>query len=160
MGSGGVDGLDLGDGLLELVGVRDGRELGEGEGVEIADLVWGVGWVEEVGEELGGEGNEWDPLRRLCRHLPRRDGGGGRGGAGWGVGWDPLRRLRRHLPRKPGGGERLGAASRGGGVEVGEVVFCESHGVCLPLVGDLGGEEKAASVYGAAGRVCAHGWGC
>jgi len=66
-GSVGVDCLEGRDGALELGGVGDGGELGEGEVVELADLVRGVGWVEEVGEELGGEG----PGRLLRSRLPR-----------------------------------------------------------------------------------------
>lgn len=88
-GAVGVDGLEVIDLGLELGGVCDCCELVEGEVVDLADLVRGVGWVEEVFEELGGEGWGWwlsgAPLRRRCRHLPRKPGGGGRWGVGFGM---------------------------------------------------------------------------
>jgi hypothetical protein len=92
---------EAGAGIVELGGGEEVVELVEGEVVELAELGGGDGGVEEVFDE-GGEGGgrgigdqglgiRRDPLRRLCRHLPRRDGGG----EGRGSGWHGLLRRRR-----------------------------------------------------------------
>jgi hypothetical protein len=49
-GAGVGDGLELGSRVFEGVGCDDGLELVEGDVVDEAELEWGVGGVEEVGE--------------------------------------------------------------------------------------------------------------
>ena len=53
--AGGVDRGDLGGGAFVGVRVDDARELGEREIVHLADLDGGVGGVEQIVHELGGE---------------------------------------------------------------------------------------------------------
>jgi hypothetical protein len=50
------DGFDGALGGLELLGVDDGFEFGEGEVVVVAQVEGADGWVEQVLEEAGGEG--------------------------------------------------------------------------------------------------------
>jgi len=49
--AGGVDGLDRFDGVLVVLGVGEGEELGEGEVVDLADEDGGHRGIEEVFEE-------------------------------------------------------------------------------------------------------------
>ena len=54
--AGGGDALDGGGGLFVGFGLEQIGELGEGEGVEAAEIEGGDGWVGEVFEEGVGEG--------------------------------------------------------------------------------------------------------
>ncbi|MBO6740981.1 MAG: hypothetical protein JJ916_14095 [Phycisphaerales bacterium] len=80
---GGVGAGEAGAGVFKLGGGEEVVELVEGEVVELAELGGGDGGVEEVFDEGGeeaishqGSAIRGDPLRRFCRHLPCKRGGG------------------------------------------------------------------------------------
>ena len=83
--AGGVDGLNGLDRGLVVVGLGEFGELSEGEVVDLADEDGGHRGVEEVFEELFGEGGQWAVGNRqwgrgrvrktpsvALRHLPRK----------------------------------------------------------------------------------------
>ncbi len=128
LGSGFVDLGEAGLEVLELGGVDELGELGEGEVVVVAQVERGDGGVEEVADEGVG--------KRRDLGLGIRDwGGGGRGER------DPIRHAGAcHLPRSAyGGSSKLGGGEGECGVEVvlGESVCCLHGGNCRRRRGRL-----------------------